>query len=50
MVAEMTSGAILDGKLATDRKLLVFDDDDGCFLMYYKHIRDTWVFKELGTR
>jgi hypothetical protein len=50
MVAEMTNGAILDGKLPTDRKLLVFDTDDECFLMYYKHQRDTWVFKKLGVR
>ena len=50
MVAEVTSGEILDGKLKNNRKLLVFDIDGKCWLMFYLANRDKWLFEKLGIR
>jgi hypothetical protein len=50
VVAELTNGQVLDGKLPSNRRVLVFDDDDKCFLLIYIVDRDKWCYEKLTTR
>jgi hypothetical protein len=50
MIEEFTGGAITDGKLDQNRRLVVFDADDNCYLMMYLKRRNKWAFEKLTLR
>jgi hypothetical protein len=50
MVDEITGGEVLDGVLPNNKRMIVFDADDKCYLMMYLKDRDKWAFEKLTLR